>query len=268
MNPDDYSPIRLNKQFKFNEKQKDTLYRLASELRVMKQKIKYLDEIITRGGYILDILYNVEPSDIDLFYSLKNKTDCKCDEIKQVIKRLHLPLTNSKKVDLGHILPGEINISPINKVVGPFSHHIDIPSMVCLDSEGNIWGNKKSLYCIKNKIHEINYLPWIMHFHFPYSPDNIYYRTFYTSYCRLTIRGLRMIHTKKYKRVGPNFKYHLANWPQVLTVIDKNQEWTMAIKNYIKEKSPNMNSKAFESAINIARVKNKIEIMSHLKNYI
>jgi hypothetical protein len=267
MDPEIYKPIRLNRHLKLNQKQKQIFEELATELKTIELHINYIDEIVARGGYILDVIFEAEPNDVDLFYSLKEHAICKCKEIKKEIKKLNLTLINSKKVDLGHILEGEIYFSPIEKVVGPFSHHIDIPSMICLDSKGNIWGNKNTLYCIQNKMHEINYLPWLMHFHFPYSPDNIYYRTFYTSYCRLSVRGLRMIFTKKYKRVGPNFKNHLANWPAVLKVIESNVEWKEAIASYIREKSPNMKLKDFKTAIDISKVKNKNEISHYLKNF-
>jgi len=267
MAKNDLSPIKItSEKYQLNHKQIKIFTTLANELRNIEEKSKHVDQIIARGGFIIDTLLSVEPSDIDLFYSLKgNIIDCKCNEIKKEVESLHLPLLSQRKVDLGHVLENEIFFPPVEKVVGPFSHHIDIPSMVCLDSRTNLWTNNLALTCLKEKAYEIRPFALLMHHKFPYSPENPYYLNFYTSYSRLMVRGLKMIHKKGYKKFGSNFLFFLENWPSVLEVVKSSDELTQAIQNYIIEKCPGMKFTDFKKAIITTKSNNNHKIINSIK---
>ncbi|MFA6602410.1 MAG: hypothetical protein WCT01_01270 [Candidatus Shapirobacteria bacterium] len=249
--------------------QVDSLKKLTQELKILTTSLTNVKNIIARGGFILDTLLGTEPNDIDLFYEsskwkTKNWQGCECDSIKSQIISLNLPLINSRKTDLGHILENEIHLDPVTKVLGFFSHHIDVASMVCLDSSGSIWVNQESLNCIKNKIHEIRFEGWLQHFIYPYS-DNPFYRNYKTSYCRLLIRGLRMIHSKKYLSVGSNYRNLLENSNPLFNEVLNNKQLIKGVKEAMVEKCSAMDIPDFYHAIDIANPGNIVKLKSNIK---
>lgn len=257
--------------------QKATLKQLALELGTIEKGIPEIDQIIARGGFLLDTILGATPNDIDLFYSLEFPKSlgwqgCKCDEIKAEIKKLNLPLTGSRKVDLGHILEGEIFFPPIEKCLGPFSHHIEMCTLLCLDSKGDLWTTEKAIYYLKNRIEENRPDAFLQHAYYPYS-DNPYYLNPNTSYIRRVVRGLRMIHTKKYTGVGPNFLEFLENCEPIFRMILSSEEYKQAIKQEIQEKCSMMTMDDFRGAIAITKTSNQkmiigalFEIMQSKKN--
>jgi hypothetical protein len=202
-----------------------------------------------------------------LFYSLKNWESpewqgCRCDEIKSKILKLGLPLTSTRKIDTGHILKGEIYLDPISKIAGPFSHHIDLPSMICLTSSGDLWSNIEALHCIYTKTHEIRFDGWLQHTFHPYSDQK---PNFPTGYAKIVIvRGLRMIHTKKYTNVGPNFKHMVENSPEVLDAIIKSRDLQERLIPNLKEKCGFMKPKDFKNALRVTGVKNQAAVFEKI----
>jgi len=221
----------------------ETFKRIALELSLIKNRINFIDEIVVRAGFVIDTLLGVEPNDVDLFYSLKkwehkDWPGCKCEEIRLKLLDLELPIINSRKVDLGHILEGEIYFSPAEKVVGPFSHHIGVPAMVCVDDKGRLWGNDEALDCINGRRGEIQYNAWLQHAYFPYTPEDPYGNNFSAFYALQVFRELRMIFSKRYVSVGPNLKLMMENCLPVFDYILSNPD----LKGYIKKKVIKKNS--------------------------
>jgi hypothetical protein len=236
-----------------------TIHELGRELAIIEKEIGEIDKIVVRAGFVLDSLLGSQPNDADLFYSLKkwqhkNWPGCRCKEIAKKITLLNLPIINSRKVDLGHILKGEVYFPPAEKVVGPFSHHIDVPAMVCIDSSGNVWGNDEALYCINNRIGEISFNCWLQHSYFSYIPDDRLFNNYAVFYTLQVFRELRMIHSKKYRSIGPNLKLLFDNCLPVLTFVLADKKLASYTKENIAEKNSSMSLKDYATALEITGV--------------
>lgn len=264
-----YTPLKISPvEFGLSKSQLKIIKDLAQELKLIEERLPFIKEIVARGGFILDTLFGVPPNDIDLFYSLKTWQSprwqgCRCEEIKSKILKLNLPLSSTRKIDTGHILKGEIYLDPIQKITGPFSHHIDVPSMVCLTSTGDLWSNQEALNCIQTKTHEIRFDGWLQHTFYPYSDQK---PNFPTGYAKIVIvRGLRMIHTKKYKAVGPNFRYMVENCPEVLDAIVKSRDLQKRLIPNLKEKCHFMKPEDFKNALRVTGVKNQKAVFKKIE---
>lgn len=256
-------------QARLKKSQRQKLEQLSRELRYIEKHSLYVDKIVARGGFVLDTILGVEPNDIDLFYSLKGEKTkfwqgCKCEEIKKEIRDYKLELLGSRKVDLGHVLEGEMFFEPVEKCLGYFSHHIDYPSMICLDSKKQLWSNDKAWNCIKNKTHEVRYEGWLQHFCYPYS-DNPGYRNYITNYARLICRGLRMINSKSYKAIGPNFLSVLENSNAIFNTILSDDKLLKLLKDNLIEKCSGMSFKDYETSLEITKAKNRKYILLSIK---
>lgn len=265
-----FKPIKVPyEELNLSNKQKKTLQQISQELKIVKENIPIIKEVVARGGFILDTIMSAKPNDIDLFYSLNEwgKDEwqgCKCDEIKKKIAQLNLDLMGSRKVDLGHILEGEMYFDPILKIIGPFSHHIELPSRICVDMHGTIWSCKEAIYCIKNKVYETEWTGWLQHSYYPYT-DDPYYRNFITSYARGLIRGLRMIHTKKYQKVGPNFRKLVEDSSPIFETVVKNPNYRSGIKKNISEKAGFMKINDFKKSLQVTKTKNADQILKRIE---
>ena len=210
---------------------------------------------------------------IDLFYSLKkwkhkDWPGCECTKINGLITKLKLPTFDSRKIYLGHILEGEIYFSPIEKTVGPFSHHIDVPDMLCIDSNGNLWGNDEALHFINNKIGEIRFDGWIQHPYFPYSPEDPFYGNYVAFYTYQILRELRMIYTKNYKAVGPNMKLFFQVSQPIIKAAIKDEKVRDYIKKRIKLKNPVMNLDRYNKALNVVKISKQREYLKMIKHFL
>ena len=250
-------------------KQCDVFKQLASELKTVKESIPFLEDIIARGGFVLDTIMAVEPNDLDIFYSLKEWQTpewpgCKCEELKKGIAFLNLPITSSRKVDVCHILEGEIYLDPIPKCLGYFSHHIEIPSKVLLDSDGYIWTTKEAATCIKERIYELRNTGRVQHAYYPYMEDPGY-RNYITTSARIVARGLRMIHTKKYKSVGKEFFELVENSSLIWQSVLNNQEYTKMLKRNMIVKNGFMKLDDYKNALDVVGSTKKEEILSSIQ---
>lgn len=178
---------------------------LTYDLQLLKKGVTQLDQIVIRGGCVLDVLHNLEPNDIDLFYSIKENgkyvTECRCDIIRSLMKHLPFKYFSQKNIDLENSYEKEPMFGPIERTVGLFSFHSDYNSMLALDEEGQIWTNTDTLKYIKDGIYEVNYagfLPWA---YFPQKNDNHHY---YSFFCYQLIRGIAHI-MKRDLKPGPTF---------------------------------------------------------------
>ncbi len=242
---------------------------LASELKTIKESTQFLKDIIVRGGFVLDTIMAVEPNDLDIFYSLEEWQTpewqgCKCDEIKQKITSLSLPTTSSRKVDTCHILEGEMYLDPIPKCLGYFSHHIEVPSKVLLDSDGYIWTIKEAVTCIKERIYELKNTGRIQHAYYPYMEDPGY-RNYITTSARIITRGLRMIHTKKYKSVGREFFELVENSSLIWESVLSNKEYAEMLKRNVTEKNGFMKLDDYKNSLDVVNSSNKQEILSSIQ---
>lgn len=259
---DKFRPIKVApNQLNLSTQQIETIKQIGKELTTIQGNIPIIKEIVVRGGFTLDTVLKIEPHDIDLFYSLhkwelKDWQGCKCDSIKANIKKLDLPLINTRKVDLGHILKGEIYQEPIDKVIGIFSHH-DINSRICFDKDGNIWTCKETINGIKNRIHEWDDDALLQFAYYPYMEND----TYITFYSRNIIRGLRMIHTKKYIGVGPVFRSFVEKSPYLFDEILKDKKQTQILRNYILDKTDGMNLGDFQSVLETTGIKSRNEVI-------
>jgi len=177
-----------------NERNRPYIEALAADLRLISAKIHFIDQIVVRGGCILDIIYNLKPNDIDLFYSAKENrkwiTQCRCDEIRSLIRPLSFKYIAKRAIDLENSYEKEPALDPVTRTVGLFSFHADYVSMLALDQDGQIWTNMDALRYIQSKVYEINYagfLPWA---YFPHRNDNHHY---YSFFCYQLIRGIGYI---------------------------------------------------------------------------
>ena len=262
--------IKLRPQELGTAPQQCTVFeQLASELKTITEKTPILKELIARGGFILDTIMGAEPNDIDLFYALKQWTTpqwhgCKCDEIKQAIASLKLPVTSKRKVDTGHILEGEMYLDPIPKILGYFSHHIEIPSKVLLDADGYIWTVKEAVTCITERIYELRNTGRVQHAYYPYA-DDPGYRDYVTNTARLVVRGLRMIHTKQYRSVGQDFFDLVDNSSLVWKTVLANKDFTQILKRNMTVKNGFMTLADYANALAVTHVSNQGEILESIK---
>lgn len=269
-----YQPRILRpSEFKSDNYPKETIKRIGEELSVIEKDIRIIDKVVIRAGFVLDTLLGNPPNDADLFYSLrkwqyKNWPGCQCQKIAKEITRLNLPIIKSRKIDLGHILKGEIYFSPVEKTVGPFSHHIDIAAMVCIDSKGNVWGNDEALYCINNRIGEIRYDGWLQHSYFPYTPEDPFYNNFSAFYALQVFRELRMIHSKKYKAVGPNLKLLIENSLPVFKYVLNDLDLIKYVKNKVAMKNSLMKIGDYEKSLNVANLPSGREYLKAIKFFL
>lgn len=255
-----YNTIKLTNEIALNEKQKQIISEIASDLELIKDRVTFLDDIIVRAGFVADTLFNVEPHDIDAYYTTKEQIGikfqkCRCDEIRGSIKDCDFKLMNrSYELDLGHSGEGELYIPPVEKMTGFFSHLSEIANMVCIDSEGTVWGNKEAFDCIKNRIHEIRFDGWL---YYPYFIREFPHVDYYYYYANNCLRGLRTIFIKNYTGIGPNYKMLLENAELVLEYVATVQDYKEKYKNYHKKKMYGMSLENLQHALKITKVNNQ-----------
>lgn len=262
-----YEVVKLTSEFKLSQKQQETFSALAHDLKTLKDNVSLLQDIVVRAGFVLDTLLNVEPHDIDTLYTTKEQVGhlfekCRCDDIRVIIPNLKFEIFNKEhELDLGHFGEGEVYVPLIEKTVGYHSHLIDVGDMVCIDSNGDIWGNKEAEYCIKNRIHEIRYDGWIL---FSYFIREFPYTDYYY-FCTLNIfRGLKMISSKNYGGAGPNFLTLLENAKPILDYTSTVPKYIEALNKYRNKKAPFMDVTEITKTLEVTKVSNANYIVDML----
>lgn len=255
-----YTPFKVTNQLDISEQQKQIFIELAHDLRLIKQACPFLDDIIVRSGFILDTLLNAQPFDVDAYYTTKEQVNslfskCRCDEIRENIKNLNFKILDKKyPLDLGHSGEGEIYLPPIEKNLSFHSHLFDLADMVCLNDQGELWANDEAVNAINNKTHEIRYDGWLLHPYFirVFPHDDYYY--FVTAN---SLRGLKMIHTKKYTNVGPNYRLLLENLKPIIDYVANVPDYVQKLKKYHEKKCRNMSREDLKKALAITAANNQ-----------
>lgn len=269
-----YKPRKIKpSELKLKNYPWETTRKAGKELSAIKESVGIVDEVVVRAGFVLDTLLGVEPNDVDLFYSLKiwkykDWPGCECKRIRKEIRGLNLPVISSRKIDLGHILEGEIYFSPVVKTVGPFSHHIDIPDMLCIDKNGDIWGNDEAIFCINNRVGEIRYDGWLQHPYFPYIPEDFLHNKFSVFYILQVFRELRMIYTKKYIAVGPNLRLLFDASLPVFDSVLESSRLTKYIKDYVSTRNSTMNIQGYKEALGVVGVDDMRKYIGLIKRFL
>ncbi|MBI2414674.1 hypothetical protein HYV31_02435 [candidate division WWE3 bacterium] len=255
-----YQTVKLTNQIKLNDLQKKVISDVAYDLNLIKTKVNFLDDIVVRAGFVADTLFNVEPHDIDAYYTTKEQIGvkfqkCRCDEIRNLIKDCNFKLMNTKyELDLGHSGEGELYIPPVAKMTGFFSHLWEVANMVCIDSNADVWGNKEAFDCITNRIHEIRFDGWL---YYPYFIREFPHVDYYYYYANNCLRGLRTIFIKKYTGIGPNYKMLLENAKLILDYVVTVPEYKEEYRNYHKKKMYNMSLDDLKLALKVTKVNNQ-----------
>ncbi len=130
-----------------SDAQKNTIKDIAHDLKVIKSKVPFIEDVIVRAGFVADLLFDIEPHDIDVYYTTKEQigekfSNCRCDEIRELTKDLDFKIMNKKyEIDFGHSGEGELYVPAIEKMTGFFSHLWEVAIMLCIDTDGNLWSN-------------------------------------------------------------------------------------------------------------------------------
>ncbi len=266
-----YNTAKLTNEIELNEKQKTIISDIAYDLTLIKNKVPFIEDAIVRAGFVADTLFNVEPHDIDAYYTTKEQIGvkfqkCRCDEIRDLIKNCDFKLMNTKyELDLGHSGEGELYITAVEKMTGFFSHLWEVANMVCIDSSGTVWGNKEAFECIKNRIHEIRFDGWLYYPYFIRVFPHVDYYYYYANNC---LRGLRTIFIKNYTGIGPNYKMLLENAKLVLNYVATVPEYRENLKKYHKDKMYSMTLDNIKNALDITNVSNKNYLLDKFEEII
>lgn len=165
------------------------------------------------------------------------------------------------ELDLGHSGEGELYIPAIEKMTGFFSHLWEVASMVCIDSNGDIWGNQEALNCIINKIHEIRFDGWLSYPYFIREFPHVDYNYYYVANC---LRGLRTIYFKNYNGIGPNYKMLLENANIMIDYFVTVPQYVQELKKYHKKKCYNMPMEDLKKSLAIIKVNNQDYLLKKL----
>jgi len=260
--------IKCADKLSLDVNQKKVLETAASDLKIIKQSVPIIKEIIVRGGFLVDLILKNKAGDIDLFYVTHDKKgnislSCQCDYLKKEIAKLNLNLVGKRhKLDLGHFGKNEIYLPPIEKICGYFSHHIDYISQFCLDENNNIWGNQDSLKHIKAKHYEIRYEGWVL---WPYFLEDA--QRYNLAFTGTLIRGLRFIKNKRLNSCGPKFKELVKNSAIILKEIAKNESETKIFKKWLIRARLN-DPKAIEEVLKKIEISNPEKILDTINKLI
>ncbi len=137
-------------------KQLKILNLITHDIKIIKNQIPQIDEIILHGGAVLSILYNKPIKDFDFLYSLKPK---KRISYKHIINRIQniktFKFIKPSLVDVWNsqqILPF---VRPIEIAIGYLSDHTEYFSMFAIKYDG-MYTNIKALKDFNKKVYDIN----------------------------------------------------------------------------------------------------------------
>jgi hypothetical protein len=266
MNKDIFNVIHYPTE-RIPESAKPTFAGLADTFKIILKDNADILEIGLRGGFILDTLLELPPNDIDLYYRTKPGIErCQCNKMREYIDSKQFPAFQGRKIDLGHLEPGEIELSLGEKTAGIFSHHIDLPSRLFLNHNGDIITCNGTVECIEKRIYEIQLQGWLQHVYFPLSPNplrnNLYMFTIIQA-----LRGLRMIFTKKYLGCGEEFRKLLMMLPKSLEYCYNSDVFRPEVKRYLTTMIHGMTINDLEWSLTQCKTENKAEILTLFESY-
>src|SRR3989344_3294638 len=99
--------FECRKKLSLTPRQDEKLDFVVDQLRKIRKLDKNIQDLAIAGGFIVDVYYNLNPSDLDLRYSITDEKgklipDCKCDYIRSLVGQTEL--ANKYEIDLGNIL--------------------------------------------------------------------------------------------------------------------------------------------------------------------
>lgn len=196
---------------------KNRIDAIAKDLSLITQEIPRITNIVLRGGAALDAIYNLDPNDVDLFYSHKgpegeNSSECICEDLRTKLGNLSFNYFDKSNIDLENSFEKEPKLNPIDRTVGYFSYHTEYNSQFAIDNKGSIWTNAEALYFHQKRIYEIRFegfFPWA---HFPREGDSKNYFAFHTN---ILIRAISYIN-KRELEPGPKTLLLLENAEYIL----------------------------------------------------
>ncbi len=142
--------------------QREVLEELTGGLRRLKEKFTQLDEVGIVGGFLLDILYGLEPRDIDIRYSVKSELESEhafeaamISYLKQDIRGIYMDYDFSLFNVSSRF---GVEVTPKEVALGPLTYFTFQTSQLFLGPDGRLWTNEDAWEAIKNKRLEIDYL--------------------------------------------------------------------------------------------------------------
>lgn len=236
---------------------------VAAHLKKIRSFDKSISEIGIAGGFVLDTMLGLDPSDIDLKYAMRDNdgnfiTTCKCDYVRTLVDKVCLG--KDFRVDIGNIKENNNDIfdSIVDKQVSILSHHPEYISQFSLDEDGRIWGNIDSLNDFNNKIYNPRtegLMAWISHEG----------KTYYEALAILLIRGFGYI-KKRDLRMGEKFKYYMSITPKIFEIYSKERHDHAGLVTYFNKKVGSLAN--LEALLDIHNISYKNEVVEPIKNWL
>ncbi len=211
---------------------RDFFKEIGNKLKLIRSYDKDISDIGIAGGFVLDTLLKLSPSDIDLKYAIRDKfgnfdTTCRCDYIKTLVNKTGL---SKYEIDLGNIKENNNHIfsSVKDKHLGIFSHHPEYISQFTLDEDGRIWGNRDSLNDYINKVYNPRIeglLAWVTHEG----------KSYHEALALFLIRGFGYIR-KRELSMGDRFRYYLERAPEIFNIYSGEKHDQERIVKYFNKK--------------------------------
>ena len=241
-------------------RQNEILDFVVDQLKEIKKLDKHIRDLAIAGGFIVDAFYNINPSDLDVRYSITDEKgklipNCKCDYIRNLVNKTELP--NKYEVDLGNILESGFcpNNSILEKHLGVFSHHTDYISQFILDYKGNIWANSDSFSALINKEYEIRYAGFSV-----WTTFRGY--EFYPLYAGFILRGLGYV-CKRDLSIGANYRMLLEQYPWILENLNLDETEKQKYANYFYKKVRSINN--LKELLKKHKIKNLTRIVDSMR---
>lgn len=233
-----------------NDTNKSKINAIATDLSLIKQKIPKINNIVLRGGAALDVIYNLDPNDIDLFYchsdsAGENSSECICEDLRIKLNTLAFNYFDKSTIDLENSFEKEPKLNPIERTVGYFSYHTEYNSQFLIDHNGRILTNKDALNFHQKNIYEVRFegfFPWA---HFPREGDSKNYFAFQTN---IIIRAISYIN-----------KRNLTPGPKTLLLLENVE--------YILEKSIEAKGLDYFKPYALSKIKSKEKLQQFIEKF-
>ena len=222
--------LDVSDKIALNKDQKNIIKTVLAGLNKAKAIYPKIDSIGINGGFMLDIILNLEPFDIDIKYSIKSEKSetvraCVCKELQDLTKELNV--WNNKPLDFGNYLKYPhlpVNLPIYECEIGLFSHQTEYVSMFFLNSDGRIWSNSDALKDLGNKTYEIRLeglLIW----------TGVMKKDYFATLTGTLFRGLGYAHKRAFN-FGPKFKQYIEELPYIVKNINNLTSHKEHFKNY------------------------------------
>ncbi len=145
-----------------DSKKRKILTSLAKGLRLVRKEFKQVNEIAVVSGFLLDLIQDNQPKDIDIIFNEKQVTSRVAlhldKKIYNFLKTSGIEVYSTYSIDVFNATERLLKDVPLkDQVIGHLSDHTFYHSQLFLDSNGKLWTNQKAAYYIQNRILELNY---------------------------------------------------------------------------------------------------------------